>query len=64
MGHLIEGDHRDIGRVETRLVHELLVQHVLVDTLLVVILCRSSDAEALPEEELKRLLVRRRDGAV
>ena len=35
-----------------------------IDWILVVILRRSSDVEALPEEELERLLVRRSDGAV
>jgi len=61
---LVEGNHRHVGRVETRLIGELLVQHVLVDTQLVVILRRPSDVEALPEEEPQRLLVRRSDGAV
>ena len=35
-----------------------------IDWILVVILRRSSDVEALPEEELERLLVGRSDGAV
>ena len=61
---LVKRNHRDVRRVEPRLVDELLVQHVLIDANLVVVLRRASDVEALPEEELKRLLVGRRNGAV
>ena len=55
---LVKRNHRDVRRVEPRLVNELLVQHVLIDTNLVVVLRRASDAEALPDEEFQRLFVR------
>lgn len=61
---LLERNHRDVGRLVPRLVAGLFVEHVLVDALLVVVLRRTGDAEALPEEELQCCLVRRCDSAV
>lgn len=60
----IKRNHRHVGRLAPQLFTEILVEHVLVDTLLVVVLRCARDTEALPEEELQRLLVRRCDSAV
>lgn len=47
-----------------RLVTGVFIEHVLVDTLFVVVFRRTCDTEALPKEELQCLLVRRCDSAV
>ena len=61
---LVKRNHRDVRRVETRLIHELLVQHVLVDTRLVVVTSRPGDVESFLKKESKRFLVRCCHGAV
>ena len=60
----IERHNRDVGGGKVRVVDQLLVQHVLVDTSLVVILSRPGDPEPVAQEETERLLVRRGHGAV